>query len=242
LIPPLYLLADIPLLFFRGQDKGQEKDDRLPSRIRANLPASNPQAAYVGASNGDLPEFYELFVAAMQSMSISNCRSIPAQLSNEDRPFLEDADLILLAGGDVERGWRAFEQNGLKDLLLRKRYDGSTLIGVSAGAVQLGLGSLTDAPQPKKLDLFSFAPFYVGAHEEKEDWWNLRALVTLAQNGVRGIGIPSGAAAIYHSDGTLEPIRHPLIELLKENDQVTEHLLLPLEPTDVAAAPSRPAP
>lgn len=224
MITPLYLLADSQLLFLR------DADNALTGRIRENLPSSDPKAAYIGASNDDRAEFYELFVAAMDLIEVSNCRHVPIRLANEDRVFIEDADLVLLAGGDVERGWQAFEQNGLKDLILKKRYDGSTLIGISAGAVQLGLGLLTDAPQPKKLDLFGFAPFYVGAHEENEEWWNLRALVNLSQPGVRAVGIPMGAGAIYQPDGTLEPIRRSLTELVKEDDRISERLLMPLRP------------
>jgi cyanophycinase len=220
---PLYLLADSQLLFWHG-------DDSLTGRIRADLAASEPKAAYIGASNEDRTEFYDLFVAAMELMGISQCRMVPTQLADADRVFLEEADLILLAGGDVERGWQVFECNGVKDLILRKRYDGSTLIGISAGAVQLGLGALTDAPQPKKLDLFGFAPFYVGAHEENEEWWNLRVLVNLAHSGAQGVGIPMGGGAIYRPDGTLEPIRRPLVELVKQGDEVSERLLVPLQP------------
>jgi cyanophycinase len=223
LITPLYLLADSQLLFSRADDNG------FTGGIRANLPSSDPKAAYIGASNNDRTEFYDLFVAAMESMGVSNCRMLPSQLADEDKLFLEEADLILLAGGDVEHGWQVFEKNGLKDLILKKRCDGSILVGVSAGAVQLGLGALTYAPQPKKLDTFGFAPFYVGAHEENEEWWNLRALVNLSQSEVRGVGIPMGGGAIFWPDGTLEPIRRPLTEFLKEDDRVVERLLVPLE-------------
>jgi len=223
LITPLYLLADSQLLFSRADDNG------LASGIRANLRSTDAKAAYIGASNQDRAEFYELFVAAMALMGVSKCRMVPSQLADEDRLFLEEADLVLLAGGDVECGWQVFERNGMKDLILSKRYDGSILVGVSAGAVQLGLGALTDAPQPKKLDLFGFVPFYVGAHEENDEWWNLRALVNLSPSGVRGVGIPMGGGAIYWPDGTLEPIRRPLTELLKDGDRVSEHLIIPLE-------------
>jgi cyanophycinase len=194
------------------------------------LSSSDPKAAYVGASNHDRVEFYDLFVAAMELMGVSRCHMVPSELEDEDRLFLEEADLILLAGGNVEHGWQVFEQNGVKDVILKKRYDGSVIVGISAGAIQLGLGSLTDHEQPKKLDMFGFAPFYVGAHEESDEWWNLRALVNLSQSGIRGVGIPMGGGAIYWPDGTLEPIRRPLTELVKEGDRVSEHLLLPLKP------------
>jgi hypothetical protein len=71
----------------------------------------------------------------------------------------------------------------------------------------------------------------VGAHEEKYDWWDLRALVNLSQPGVRGVGIPVGGGVIYSPDGTLEPVRRSLIELVKEGERVVEHLLLPPEPS-----------
>jgi hypothetical protein len=224
-IKPLYLLADSQLLFSKSGG------DPLAERIRADLDSATPKAAYIGASNGDQPEFYDLFVAAMESMEISNCRLVPSQPSREDILFLENADLIVLAGGDVERGWQVFEQNGLKELLPRKRFDGAILMGVSAGAVQLGLGCLSNAAQPKQIDMFRFAPFYVGAHDEGNDWFDLRALVNLAQSDVRAIGLPAGGGAVYYSDGTLEPLRKPLIEIVKEDAKITENLMAPLAPS-----------
>jgi len=227
IVKPLYLLADSQLLFQRG-------DDGVPQRIRRDLNVSNPKAAYIGVSNGDNPEFYGIFTAAMQGMSVSHCHMVPAQLAGQDRTFLEQADLILLGGGDVERGWHIFEENGLKDIILRRRYEGSTLVGVSAGAVQLGLGTLSQAVQPKRLNLFGFAPFYVGAHDEANAWFDLRLLMNLAPPGVRGIGIRMGGGAVYCPDGTLEPIRQPLVELVRNDDDISEGLLLPLNtPTRV---------
>ena len=230
-VKPLYLLADSQLLFW--SDNGH----LFPSRIRQDMEPDNLRAAYLGASNGDDPQFYELFLGAMQVIGLSDCRLIPAEPSAEDRKFLESAGLVLLSGGDVERGWRVWKGNGLKEEILRKRYDGAVMVGVSAGAAQLGLGSLTESSQPQKLDLFRFAPFYVGAHEEDDEWWNLRALVNLSQIEERGIGIPAGAGAIYHPDGAVEPVRKPLIEFSKLDGKLNESLLMP-----PAAAPLSPAP
>jgi hypothetical protein len=156
---------------------------------------------------------------------------VPSQPSPEDTAFLADADLIVLSGGDVERGWHVFEQNGIRELLPRLRYNGAVLIGVSAGAVQLGLGCLSNAAQPKPLELFRFAPFYIGAHDEENDWFDMRALVNLSQSDARAIGLPAGGGAVYYSDGTLEPLRKPLIEIVKENSSITENLMGPLDPS-----------
>jgi Peptidase family S51 len=221
MIKSLYLLADSQLLFWK------DNDSLFAARIGEEIEAETPKAAYIGASNGDNPDFFSLFVGAMEMIGITDCRMIPSQPSKEDTAFLEAADLLLLSGGDTERGWRAFEQNGLKELIPQKRFGGAVLVGISAGAVQLGMGSLTGTSTMKSEEMFRFAPFYVGAHEEAEEWWNLRALVNLSQTDARGIGIPAGGGAIYHPDGSLEPVRKPLMEFAKEGEQFSEKLLLP---------------
>jgi hypothetical protein len=224
-IKPLYLLADSQLLFLK------EGERLFTERIREDLDSPGPKAAYIGASNGDDPQFYSIFEAAMEPMGIAQRRMIPARPSNDDLAFLQNADLVLLAGGNVEQGWRAFEQNGVKDVISRRRYDGVVLVGVSAGAVQLGLGALiepaAESSAVKKADFFRFAPFYIGAHEEQEAWWNLKLLVNSSQVDARGIGIPAGGGAVYSSDGSIEPIRKPLTEFLKEDGQFRESLVLP---------------
>jgi cyanophycinase-like exopeptidase len=221
MIKSLYLLADSQLLFWK------DKDSLLTARIREEMEAETPKAAYIGASNGDNPDFFSLFVGAMEMAKITDCRMIPSQPSKEDMAFLEAADLLLLSGGDTEQGWRIFEQNGLKELIPQKRFNGAVLVGISAGAVQLGMGTLAGSSTMKPLEMFRFAPFYVGAHEEAEEWWNLRALVNLSQTDARGIGIPAGGGAIYHPDGSLEPVRKTLVEFAKEGGQFSEKLLLP---------------
>jgi len=215
------LLADSQVLFWKDGNR------LFTERIREQLDASNPAAAYLGASNGDNPEFYALFQAAMELIDVRSCRMVPSSPSNEDKKFLASADLVLLAGGDVELGWKSFQQTGIEEMLVQRRYEGAVLVGVSAGAVQLGLGTLLETSTMRKLSTFQFAPFYVDAHAEESEWWNLKALVNLAGEGARGIGIPAGGALIYSPDGTLEPIRKTLTEFFRQGDRMSEQLLLP---------------
>ena len=56
MIKPLYLLADSHLLFWKRDASS------LAERVRADLESVNPKAAYIGAANGDQPEFYSLFI------------------------------------------------------------------------------------------------------------------------------------------------------------------------------------
>ena len=221
MIKPLYLLADSQLLFWKDENR------LFLERIREQLDSSNPTAAYIGASNGDNPEFYSIFQAAMAGIDLHSCRLIPSNPSGKDKAFLASANLVLLAGGDVEQGWRVFEQNGLKDLITQKRFDGAVLVGVSAGAAQIGRGVLLQAATMKELPLFQLAPFYVGAHQEQSEWWDLRALVNLAGNGARGLGIPADGGMIYTAEGLLEPVRKGIVEFLRQEDRLIENLLLP---------------
>src|ERR1700743_3162887 len=132
-LKPLYLLADSQLLFLKNPAP------TLAQKLAADLEIEikSAKAAYIGASNGDQPEFYDLFVAAMQGMEITQCRMIPANPKSDDISFLQSADIILLAGGNDELGWTMFEQTGLQDLIAHRRLTGAILFGISAGAIQL---------------------------------------------------------------------------------------------------------
>jgi cyanophycinase len=191
----IFLLADSQLLFWR--ENGQLLlEGVVKARTRDRL-----KAGYVGASNGDDPDFYAIFVAAMEGVGVFDCRMIPSAVSEADLAFLNDADIILLAGGDVEIGWQTFLTNGLDKHIVRRYFEGATLIGISAGAVQLGLGYL------------KLVPFIIGAHEESTNWKTTRELLRLSGSNTRAIGLPTGGGAIYHPDHTVEPLRHPLKEI-----------------------------
>lgn len=166
------------------------------------------KAAYIGASNGDDPRFYEIFVSAMEGVGVVDCRMIPSAVSEADMAFLNHADIILLAGGDVEAGWRVFLNNGLSEHIVRRYFEGATLIGTSAGAVQLGLCGL--AADGSLIETFKLVPFIIGAHEESDNWKTTRELLRLSGPGKTAIGLPTGGGAIYHPDQTVEALRHPL--------------------------------
>jgi len=223
---PIYLLADSQLLFLRT-DGSLYLDS-----IRNAIEAASPKAAYIGASNGDQPEFYSIFEAAMEGMEIRDCRMVSSRFSTEEASFLTTADLILLAGGDVIRGWRLFEQTGLKELIVKRYYEGALLIGVSAGAVQLGLlGWPDDGFSPDNVtDLFQLVPYIISAHDEEMEWEELKSAVQLLGGKFRGIGLPTGGGAIYYPDQSLAPIRLPLNEFSFKDERITHSVLLPSSP------------
>lgn len=223
-IKPIYLLADSQLLFW--------KPEGVPwlQTVRDQLDKDQPKAAYIGASNGDLPEFFSIFEGAMEQVGITDCRMIYADYQSEDRVFLKEADLILLAGGDVGQGWRVIEQTGMSQDIIHKYYDQTVLMGISAGAVQLGLrGWSGEMPEHEDdtFETFKLIPYVLDAHDEANHWERLKRLVGIADDFTRGLGLPTGGGMIYHPDHTLEPIRHALTEMSGSKEEVAQNLLFP---------------
>jgi len=234
-IKPIFLLADSQLLFWRDEEGGFL--ERVRGLIEEEEPGKEIRAAYVGASNGDAPEFYDLFVAAMDSVGIRTTRMFPSQPSAEDEEFLGGARLIKKTSGEIQRGWEAFQKNGLQQKLIERYYAGALLIGVSAGAVQLGLkGWSEEEGSPRTFDTFRLVPFVIDAHDEP-GWGHLQQIVQRAGEHARGFGIPSGGGAVYHPDYSVEPIRHPLAEVsLSEEGTVRQALLFPGETAEADPA------
>jgi peptidase E len=225
-LKPIFLLADSQLLFWRDEE-GRRFFDRTRELIAADDPEKQPKAAYLGASNGDAPEFYDLFVSAMEEIGIRDCRHIPSAPTDEDLAFLEQADLILLSGGGVRRGWDVFTRTRLKERLAARYYDGAVLVGVSAGAVQLGLKGW-DEDGTDLFDTLCLVPFVVDVHDEPS-WARLQTAVARTGEHARGFGIPSGGGALYHPDYSVEPVRHPLTEVERGESGPRQSLLFPGE-------------
>jgi cyanophycinase-like exopeptidase len=218
---PLFLLADSRLLFW------SDEDGHFIDRIAAWTGPGAPRAAYLGASNGDDPRFYALFAAAMEGIGPAECRMIPAAPTEEDRAFVAGAQLIMLAGGDVRRGWDAFAANGMREVVERRWREGAVLVGVSAGAVQLGTAGWPEGEPQAAFPTWGLAPFVVDAHAEADGWGALEAVVRARGEGARGIGIPLGAGLVHHPDGSVEAVRHPLHEVTIHDGELVRTLILP---------------
>jgi hypothetical protein len=227
-IKPIFLLADSQLLFWRDEE-GRRFLDRARALIDADEPGQPLRGAYLGASNGDAPEFYDLFLAAMAEIGVRDCRHVPARPAPEDIAFLDEADLILLAGGDVRLGWTALEETGVKDKLMERYYAGALLIGISAGAVQLGLKGWDD---DGLFDTLRLVPFVVDVHGEPA-WPDLHRVLPRAGENARGFGIPSGGGALYHPDYSVEPVRHPLTEVESTESGLRQALLVPGQSAEI---------
>jgi hypothetical protein len=216
---PIFLLADSQMLFWK------ERDERFLARVVRNLDVApqHAQAAYLGASNGDAPEFFDLFQAAFADLCISSCMHVHAQPDAAERAFLATADVILLAGGDENVGYRAFEAAELVGPLRTRWSEGALLMGVSAGAIQIG-ASVNTAEQTR----LALVPYVIDVHEEPE-WQQLSASIERSGGPGVGMGIPTAGAAIIHPDFSVEPVRKPITEVTLQDGIVYRRDLLSTE-------------
>lgn len=226
-IKPIFLFADSQLLFWR-----ESEGELFLERARKTLETDTPKCAYVGASNGDVLDFYHLFRGAMEGIGLTDTRMIPSEPSKEDRAYFKKANLIMLAGGDVERGLKVMQDNGIGPLVAERYASGALLMGVSAGAVQLGqhgLSEVSDGAKPRLLDGFRLVPYFIDVHDEP-DWSRLRLKIDKLDGHVRRLGIPAGGGAILHPDLAVEPVRRPLVEVGWKEGEPHQNLLFPPEP------------
>jgi hypothetical protein len=222
---PIYLFADSQLLFWK------EGSRLFIERFLDDLEADSPTAAYVGAANGDDPQFFDLFQASMEGIGIRDTMMVRSDPSAAEMRFLRAAALVLLAGGDPVRGWRVIAANGVRDAIAERYYQGAVLCGVSAGAIQLGLGKSVAAGESggsAVSSTFRFVPCVIDVHDDETRWKNLERTLSAGPPTVKGIGIPRGGGVVFRSeDNSIQPIRRPLHELSFADDTITDRLLFP---------------
>ncbi len=215
---PILLLADSQNLFW--QLKGRYF---LSLFFEGDLPQS---AAYIGASNDDRAEYFEIFKAAMDTAGIRQKFFIRKTFDSTDRQHLQEADLILLAGGDIQKGWHIIKKSGMAGIICDRFYHGAYLMGISAGAVQIGLVGFDARGQT--FETLKCLPLAVDVHQESDQWQRLKTVLQSLQNQyVQGIGLPKGSGIIYHPDHSIEAVRKP-VSLFEQTDSgLKQHLLLP---------------
>jgi cyanophycinase-like exopeptidase len=117
----------------------------------------------------------------------------------------------------------------MRELVVRRYQEGAVLMGISAGAAQLGLYGLPErgASDASPVSTFGLVPFVIDAHDEGRKWGRLRTAIRVLDGVVKGIGIPAGGGLSYYPDGRVEAIRRPLHQLSSEGGEIRDALLLP---------------
>lgn len=171
-------------------------------------------AVYLGAANGDVPEYFDLFRFGANRLGLADgdCVHARASSSAADLELVANgAALVLLAGGDPHAGLAAARACGMDAALRSAAEGGAVLVGISAGAIMLGTHAYHVPDEPSYAlpsPALGLLPFVFGAHEEDADWASLLAAlyalrITLERDVPPGLALPFGSAVGVHPDGTL---------------------------------------
>ncbi len=201
---------------------------QLTERIRDLVGKERPRAAYLQASGRDDCGLFTACKEAMGLGGVEDCRMISPSLPRDELAYLETADIIFLAGEDVQAGWADFEASGLAGLISRRYNEGALLVGISAGSTQLGqYGWREDGDGYSIFETIRLVPFVVGVRGEACAWESLKKAVVASGGRTHGIGIPSGGGIMYHADRSIEALRLAAFELSLVNNQIVCNPLPP---------------
>lgn len=220
-IKPVFLLADSQLLFW------QKEGELYLKTILNHVATSSPKAAYIGASNGDIPDFYQIFFAAMKGIGITDCKMIGRYGKRDELDFLAQADVLLLSGGDVDRGWDVLQTTGMLKIVRQRYLEGAVIIGISAGAIQLGQFWREEGADSDLTPMAQILPFSVDAHEESSDWKRLKSTTRHGYTKARSYGIPSGGGLVFFPNRQVHAIRYPAAEMVNQGNTLVVTSLRP---------------
>ncbi len=204
----IYLLAG-------GHQRTRSGPDPLLVQMFEHLAIPSPRLAYLGAANGDDPDFFIRMKQIVVEAGAGRVESVPlvgaSRVSAEAGRVLEQADLIYVGGGDVEDGMRALAACGADTLLTRLFHEGMPFLGLSAGTIMLGQAWVRwrdpeDDSTAERFPCLGFAPFLCDTHDESSGWEELKALLAISPKGSVGYGIPSGGAIMVKEDGAVIPL------------------------------------
>lgn len=209
----LYLVAG-------GSRRTRGGPDPVLATMLAHLAIPSPRMAYIGAANGDDRDFFLMMKSAVVEAGAGAVEMIPLAggraVGARKTAALEQADLILMAGGDVEEGMRILAAGGADRLLTRLFKRGTSFLGLSAGSIMLAEAWVRwrdpdDDASAERFPCLGFAPFLCDAHDEKSGWQELRTLLSLSPKGTIGYGIPADGGLIVERDGTLITCGLPVV-------------------------------
>lgn len=176
----LILLADSQLLF-PGRHSGE-----LLAQLQCWV--SGRRGVYIGASNGDIPEYFELAQEALSGVGATLAWQKVAAPAPESL-----ADFYVLAGGDVTQGWRYLQRPPVMQRLQQAKKENALFIGVSAGAMHLAHGFSASHTRPDAY--LGWLGAIVAVHEERDHWPTLQHWKHVAA-GLPLITIPMGGALV----------------------------------------------
>ena len=218
---PVYLIA--------GSPRNRKMPDPLFQAALGESGVAAPSVGYVGTANDDDTRFLSFMAKEMREAGAGRVNHALITPKNADlkkaKDILASADIVFIGGGDVERGTEVLREKGMVDFLLQLYKQGKPFFGVSAGSIMLAKEWVRwrDPDDDATAEVFpclGLAPVICDTHAEEDDWQELKALLALEPDNVKGYGIPSGAAIKVSPDGKVEAAGGPVAHYIRRGKRV----------------------
>jgi len=188
-----------------------------------------PLVAYIGTANGDNPAFFLLMKSMLKKAGAEKIIFVHLAKKNPDleaaKKNLAGADVVFLAGGEVEDGMNWLKKHGLAGFLKELYSRGKRFLGISAGVIMMGTHWVRweiegDDNTSELFDCLAFTPALFDVHGESEDWIELKAALKLLGDGARGYGLPCGSMISADSRGTLVNLEKEYLVFINEEGRI----------------------
>ena len=225
---PVYLLAG---------GRGNNDPSPIFRAVMRDIGKDKPVIAYVGAANGDNPDFMGRMGGMITQVGRSNLVHAPftGRINKaKSIEILKTADAIFVSGGDVEAGMKVLEDKGVTGVFAELYSEGKLFFGISAGSIMLAKEWVrwTNPDDDSTAELFKclgVAPVICDTHGEGDEWEELRAALMLKKAGAIGYGITSETCLKCYPTGEMEALGGGIARFVRRKDGIElEADLVPL--------------
>jgi len=219
---------EIPAFLVAG---GRPRDLAAMARMmsRAFIGLQKPQVAYIGTANRDNPVFYQMMKGMLKNAGADKIIFVHLAKKNPDidaaKKALANADVVFLAGGEVEDGMIWLEKHDLANFLKDLYINGKRFLGISAGVIMMGThwvhwDTEGDDSTSKLFDCLAFTPALFDVHGESEEWVELKAALKLLGDGAKAYGLPGGCMISADSSGNLINLEKEYLVFVNEGGSI----------------------
>jgi peptidase E len=207
-LKPVYLLAG-------GRGRNRQTPDPLIQIAIKESAKELPSVAYIGTASGDDRTFFDRLVQMFRECGagqVTHALIVPKDADlKQAREIIESADIVYVSGGDVERGMSALVEKDMAGFLKEIYLQGKPFFGISAGSIMLAdewvrWQNPEDDSTAELFPCLGIAPVICDTHDEEAGWEELKAALTLKQDGTRGYGLVSSSAIKVFPDGRVEAL------------------------------------